>query len=89
MPQPLRFGNKTSYNCNPTVTNVEFGGKWYFVQWKNPSAPVLTFHEARNSCAEIGMRIISLDAPAKRDYFFDMLERDGYDFFWAGAKITG
>ena len=30
-----------------------------------------------------------MDDPDKREFFLNMLERDRYDYFWAGAKISG
>ena len=36
-----------SNNCNPGVTNVEYQGKWYFVQWKNRAATKYTWSGAK------------------------------------------
>ena len=78
-----------SNNCNPGVTNVEHNGKWYYVQWKNRHATKYTWSQAKASCEQIGMKMISMDNPSTRDFFLNMLERDRYDYFWAGAKISG
>ena len=83
-PAPTRA---PSSNCNPSVTNVEYEGKWYFVQWKNRAATKYTWDQAKSSCSRLGMRIISMDNPGKREFFLNMLERDRYEYFWAGATI--
>ena len=35
------------------------------------------------------MKMISMDSPSKREFFLSMLERDHYEYFWAGGKIHG
>lgn len=81
--------SSSSANCNPSVTNVEYNGQHYYVQWKNRATAKYTWNQARSSCSGLGMKMISMDNPAKRDHFLNMLERDHYDYFWAGAKIQG
>ena len=85
---PKAIAAAPSKNCNPRVTNVEFEGKHYFVQWKNRFATKYTWDAAKNSCTRIGMKMISMDNPAKREFFLNMLERDHYEYFWAGGKIS-
>ena len=87
-PKAIAAAPAPSKNCNPRVTNVEFEGKHYFVQWKNRFATKYTWDGAKNSCARIGMKMISMDNPAKREFFLNMLERDHYEYFWAGGKIS-
>ena len=87
-PKAIAAAPAPSKNCNPRVTNVEFEGKHYFVQWKNRFATKYTWDGAKNSCARIGMKMISMDNPAKREFFLNMLERDHYEYFWAGGKIN-
>ena len=90
-PAPTRAPAPTpapSNNCNPRVTNVEFEGKHYFVQWKNRRATKYTWDAAKNSCTRIGMKMISMDNPGKREFFLNMLEKDHYEYFWAGGKIS-
>ena len=87
-PKAIAAAPAPSKNCNPRVTNVEFEGKHYFVQWKNRFATKYTWDGAKNSCAKIGMKMISMDNPAKREFFLNMLERDHYEYFWAGGKIS-
>ena len=43
----------------------------------------------KNSCERIGMKMISMEDADKREFFLNMLERDRYEYFWAGAKIRG
>jgi len=34
------------------------------------------------------MKMISMNDPSTREFFLQMLERDRYEYFWAGAKIS-
>merc|ERR1712038_92116 len=82
-PAPAPASNK----CN-RLANVEHNGKWYWVQWKNRGAPKYSWSAAKASCSNQGMKMISMNDPSTRDFFLNMLERDRYDYFWAGAKIS-
>ena len=83
-PEPAAPAGK----CNPKA-NVEHNGKWYWVQWKQFGATKYTWSGAQQSCSREGMKMISMDSPSTRDFFLNMLERDRYDYFWAGARISG
>jgi len=81
-PAPVSSGK-----CHPSA-NVEHNGKWYEVQWKNRRAAKLTWTGAKSSCERKGMKMVSMNDPSTREFFLQMLERDRYEYFWAGAKIS-
>ena len=86
-PEPVAAPANTG-KCNPKA-NVEHNGKWYWVQWKDRFATKYSWSGAKSSCSREGMKMISMDSPSTRDFFLNMLERDRYDYFWAGATIRG
>jgi len=91
-PAPVRAPAPTpapapSGKCHPSA-NVEHKGKHYEVQWKNRRATKYTWSGAKSSCERKGMKMVSMDDPETREFFLQMLERDRYEYFWAGAKIS-
>ena len=49
----------------------------------------LSWGAARSYCSSRGMRMVSLDDPAKRDHFMQQVAADGSPYFWAGGRISG
>ena len=49
----------------------------------------LSWGAARSYCSRRGMRMVSLDDPAKRDHFMQQVAADGAPYFWAGGRISG
>ena len=43
---------------------------------------------ARSYCSGRGLRMVSLDSPAKRDHFMQQVAADGAPYFWAGGRIS-
>ena len=90
MPEvPAPAAPSAPQSCRPDKTNYEYKGQHYWVQWKGTSHPrKYTYDGAKHSCSGVNMRMISMDDPDKREHFLNLLERDRYEYFWAGGKIS-
>lgn len=89
-PRPANF-NFGRLNIQPIATpgrgNHNYEGRTYLLSWKEGQTH-FSWHQARDWCASNGMRIISLDSPAKRDHFLSLTASEGVEFFWTGGRIS-
>ena len=89
-PRPANF-NFGRLNIQPIATpgrgNHNYEGRTYLLSWKEGQTH-FSWQQARDWCASNGMRIISLDDPAKRDHFLSLTASEGVEFFWTGGIIS-
>jgi len=74
-PSPTRGGNHV------------FQGRTFLLSWKEGQNH-FSWNQARSYCSSRGMRIVSLDNPATRDHFLELIRSEGVDFMWTGGRIS-
>jgi len=67
--------------------NHVFQGKSYLLSWKEGQSH-LSWSQARSFCSRNGLRMVSLDIPAKREHFLQLAASEGQDFFWTGGRLS-
>ena len=73
--------------ATPGRGNHNFEGKTYLLSWKEGQNH-FSWTQARDWCKSNGMRIVSLDSPAKRDHFLGLTSSQGVEFFWTGGRLS-
>merc|ERR1712227_274277 len=67
--------------------NHQWQGRDYLLSWRE-GRNSFSWGAARSYCSGRGMRMVSLDSPAKRDHFMQQVAADGAPYFWAGGRIS-
>merc|ERR1711976_195527 len=73
--------------ATPGRGNHNFEGKTYLLSWKEGQNH-FSWTQARDWCKTNGMKIVSLDSPAKRDHFLGLTSSQGVEFFWTGGRLS-
>lgn len=73
--------------ATPGRGNHNFEGRTYLASWKEGRSS-FTWQQARDYCAEAGMRMVSLDSEAKREHFLTVVGMQGLEFMWTGGRIS-
>jgi len=67
--------------------NHVFQGKSYLLSWKEGQSH-LSWSQARSYCSRNGLRMVSLDSPAKIEHFLKLVASEGQDYFWTGGRLS-
>jgi len=89
-PAPLTIQSTRPPASQPTGSsggNHVWQGRNYVLSWREGQNS-LTWDSARSFCSRRGMKMVSLDSPAKRDHFMQQVAADGAPYFWAGGRLS-
>ena len=67
--------------------NHVFQGKSYLLSWKEGQNH-LSWSQARGYCSRNGLRMVSLDTPAKKEHFLKLVASEGVTYFWTGGRLS-
>ncbi len=67
--------------------NYQWNGQDFYVSWRD-GRKGFTWSAAQAECSSRGMRMISLDDPAKSRHFLGLTGSERQDYFWAGGRIS-
>jgi len=83
--------------ASPTITttpaprrpkgNYQWEGKNFLLTWRNGRSN-FAWNEGVSYCKSQGMKLISLDSPAKVENFLQLVGRERAPYFWAGGEVS-
>jgi len=75
--------------CPNSEPNHSIGNQQFLISWRlGAGCTSFTAAAGASYCARNGMRLVSLDTPAKESELSNLLLREGQPYFWTGGRVN-